>query len=89
VGHEALAIDHEFVAPRLTAEDGMIFEHQTSSARSVLAFKEESCGQSADAATHNHAIVLLAGVDDVGSKTRSRILCASVITSKVLPFEPP
>ena len=65
---QPVAVDEEFVALGFAAEDRMVVEHQTSLARAGLPLKNQSRGQTADAAADHHAVVGFAGVDHAGGK---------------------
>src|SRR6202041_3057834 len=76
------AFDQELILLCLTAEDGMVFNHQAfhSWARAAL---EEQCGsESADSAANDYAVIDLPGIDDVLGK---RIVHA--VTNRVTGFE--
>ncbi len=64
--HHALAIHQKFVAFRLAAEDGMILQHQARLVSAAFAREKQRGRKPADPAAHHHAVVLLAGIGNIG-----------------------
>src|SRR5205085_6137982 len=59
---EALAIYHEFIAPRLAAENGVIFKCKTGAPRTRLAIEKQGRCEAANSAAYHHTVKLLAGI---------------------------
>ncbi len=66
---EPVSIHEKLIAFRFAAEDRMVIEDEAGLAFARLLLKSQGRGQSADAATHDDAIVGFSGVDHVGRKT--------------------
>ena len=63
--NQPLALYQELILFRFTAENGMVFKDQDFHSGVRLPLEEESGSKPADSATYDHAIVSLAGIDDV------------------------
>jgi hypothetical protein len=78
VNHKPLAIDLEFVALGLAAEDCMIVEHQAGGVALALALEEQRRGESADPAADDHTVKHFARIRGISSALVHAI--ANVVT---------
>ena len=69
VSDQAVAIDEEFVAFGLAAEDRMVVENETGFSCASLALKNQRGGETADSSAYDYAVVDLASVDDICGET--------------------
>ena len=63
-----MAIYQKFVLFGLSAENGVVFQDEALHLGAGLALEEQGCGQSANSAADDNAIVHFAGIGDVFGK---------------------
>ena len=63
--NQPLSIHQKFILFGLATEDGMVFENETFCIGPSLPLKEQRRCQAADSAANDHAIIDLAGFDNL------------------------